>query len=410
LKLEDIYAKESISFILTTLPTLTIGTLGPTKTIKPTVTFVTTTPCPTVTVTSTKTLPPVTYNYFGPDHHFDQVLLQHHHPGHIHDDDDDVDKDVNYLYADHHADHVDHYQNFNLHHHLNHDVDHDALPKSSARGMNTFRLPIGWQYATPTLGGSFDPTMWSNYYSSLVKCCLALPGAYCVIDIHNWARWNNDIIGQTMSDTPYIRLWQMIASQYASEPRVIFGLMNEPYKLNLSAWAATLQRVVTAIRAIAPRHVILLPGVEFAHADTFLSSGTATTLDAIINPDGSKDNLLFDLHQWLDRGNLGTNSVCVTDNIAVFGPVVNWLRCNKRKAFLSATGGGNAASDSCMAGSTFMCKQMSYLFSNSDVIVGYTGWAAGSYDTSYIYDETPAWPANIPYADTPLVATCMYWP
>ncbi|KAG9022019.1 hypothetical protein FS837_006797, partial [Tulasnella sp. UAMH 9824] len=158
--------------------------------------------------------------------------------------------------------------------------------------------------------------------------------------------------------------------------------------------------------------------IEYAHADTFLSSGTAAALDAIVNPDGSKDNLLFDLHQWLDKGNLGTSSICVTDlltwvvaqNIAVFTLVANWLRCNKRKAFLSATGGGNAASDNCMAGPTYMCQQMSYLHYNRDVIVGYTGWAAGSYDTSYIYDETPAWPANIPYADTPLVSTCMYWP
>ncbi|KAG8942458.1 hypothetical protein FRC04_003626 [Tulasnella sp. 424] len=266
-----------------------------------------------------------------------------------------------------------------------------------SRGMNTFRLPIGWQYATPTLGGPFDPTMWGSY-DKLVQCCLALPGAYCVVDIHNWARWNTDVIGQTMSDSPYIKLWQMIASYYASEPRVIFGLMNEPYKLSISAWGATLQRVVNAIRPIAPRHVILLPGIEYAHADTFISSGTATVLDAITNPDGSKNNLLFDLHQWLDRGNLGTSSVCVTNNVAVFTPVVNWLRCNKRKAFLSATGGGNAASDNCL---TLMCQQMSYLFSNSDVIVGYTGWAAGSYDTSYIYDETPTWLGS-PWSDTPL--------
>ncbi|KAG9044182.1 hypothetical protein FS837_008689, partial [Tulasnella sp. UAMH 9824] len=154
--------------------------------------------------------------------------------------------------------------------------------------------------------------------------------------------------------------------------------------------------------------------IEYAHADTFLSSGTATALDAIINPDGTKDNLLFDLHQWLDKGNLGTSSICVTDvvakNVAVFTPVVNWLRCNKRKAFLSATGGGNAASDNCMAGPTYMCQQMSYLFYNRDVIVGYTGWAAGSYDASYIYDETPTWPAGVPWVDTPLVSTCMYWP
>ncbi|KAG8923161.1 hypothetical protein FRC00_006552, partial [Tulasnella sp. 408] len=81
------------------------------------------------------------YDYFGQNSHCDSVLLQHH-PDHIHDPDDDVDKDVNYHYADHHAnntdhadhaDHADPYPNSNHHHHRNHDHDHAALPKSSAR-------------------------------------------------------------------------------------------------------------------------------------------------------------------------------------------------------------------------------------------------------------------------------------
>ncbi|KAG9022018.1 hypothetical protein FS837_006796, partial [Tulasnella sp. UAMH 9824] len=69
LKLEDIYAKESISFILTTLPTLTIGTLKPTLTIG---TFTLSTPCPTVT----------------------------HHPSIVDDDDNDNDNDkaVNHIH------------------------------------------------------------------------------------------------------------------------------------------------------------------------------------------------------------------------------------------------------------------------------------------------------------------------
>ncbi|KAG8959919.1 hypothetical protein FRC00_001104, partial [Tulasnella sp. 408] len=187
-----------------------------------------------------------------------------------------------------------------------------------SNGMNTFRLPIGWQYATPTLGGAFDPSEWATY-DKLVQSCLAV-NAYCIIDIHNYARWNGQVIGQSsVPDGPFVKLWQMIASYYVNEPRVIFGLMNEPYKLDILTWAQTLQNVVNGIRAIAPRHVILLPGIEWAHADTFISSGSAAALDAIINPDGSKTNLIFDVHQWLDKANNGTDPNCVTD--------VSFLNC-----------------------------------------------------------------------------------
>ncbi|KIO31975.1 glycoside hydrolase family 5 protein, partial [Tulasnella calospora MUT 4182] len=274
-----------------------------------------------------------------------------------------------------------------------------------SNGMNTFRLSIGWQYVTPTLGGAFDPSEWATY-DKLVRSCLALE-AYCIIDIHNYARWNGQVIGQSaVPDAPFIKLWQMIASYYASEPRVIFGLMNEPYKLDILTWAQTLQKVVTAVRAIAPKHVILLPGIEWAHADTFISSGSAAALDAISNPDGSKTNLIFDLHQWLDKPNNGTDPYCVTDNVPVFAPLAQWLRCHNRQAFLSATGGGNEDWTNC---NPLLCQQMAFLLANSDVFVGYTGWAAGSYDTTYILDETPTW-LGYPWVDTPLVASCLYWP
>ncbi|KAG8959582.1 hypothetical protein FRC00_001438, partial [Tulasnella sp. 408] len=273
-----------------------------------------------------------------------------------------------------------------------------------SNGMNTFRLPIGWQYATPSLGGAFDPSEWAQY-DKLVQNCLAV-NAYCIIDIHNYgkpigrhlanesaltdqfgqwfthkARWNGQVIGQSsgVPDAPFIKLWQMIASYYVQQPRVIFGvsirvLLGEN---NIGVWAQTLQKVVAAIRAIAPRHVILLPGIEWAHADTFISSGSAAALDAISNPDGSKTNLIFDIHQWLDKANNGTDPDCVTDNIPVFEPLAQWLRCHNRTAFLSATGGGNEDGTNC---NPLLCQQMQFLLANSDVFVGYTGWAAGSYD------------------------------
>jgi endoglucanase len=53
-------------------------------------------------------------------------------------------------------------------------------------------------------------------------------GAYCVIDLHNYGRFNGYLIGQGgATDTAFVTLWAAIAAKYAKEPYVIFGLMNE---------------------------------------------------------------------------------------------------------------------------------------------------------------------------------------
>jgi endoglucanase len=59
-------------------------------------------------------------------------------------------------------------------------------------GYNVFRLPVGWQFLTNNvLGGAIDQANFAEY-DALVQTCLAT-GAYCIIDIHNYARWNKGV-------------------------------------------------------------------------------------------------------------------------------------------------------------------------------------------------------------------------
>jgi hypothetical protein len=61
----------------------------------------------------------------------------------------------------------------------------------------------------------------------LVQACLN-QGAYCVIDLHNYGRFDDYLIGQGGStDTAFVALWGALAAKYAKEPYVIFGLMNQ---------------------------------------------------------------------------------------------------------------------------------------------------------------------------------------
>ena len=59
-------------------------------------------------------------------------------------------------------------------------------------GFNVFRLPVGWQFLTNNvLGGTLDPTNFAKY-DALVQACLST-GASCLIDIHNYARWDGQV-------------------------------------------------------------------------------------------------------------------------------------------------------------------------------------------------------------------------
>ncbi|KAF3916658.1 Endoglucanase [Dactylellina cionopaga] len=215
--------------------------------------------------------------------------------------------------------------------------------------FNIFRLPTGWQYLlNNNLGGTLDSTNFGKY-DTLIQGCLSL-GALCIVDIHNYARWNGGIIGQGgPSDDQFVNLWTQLAKKYASQSRVVFGVMNEPHDININTWAATVQKVVTAIRnAGATSQIILLPGNGWTSAGEFVSNGSGALLNQITNPDGTKNNLVFDVHKYLDSDNSGTHVECVTNNIdAAFQPLATWLRSVGRQAFLSETGGGNV--DSCVS-------------------------------------------------------------
>jgi endoglucanase len=163
------------------------------------------------------------------------------------------------------------------------------------------------------------------------------------------------------------------------------------------------QAVVTAIRgAGAKSNIILMPGQGYTSAETFVSSGSAAALNTVKNPDGTTNNLIMDVHKYLDSDNSGTHTECVKNNIdTAFKPLATWLKQNGRKAMLTETGGGNTAS--CQQ---YLCQEIQFLNQNSDVYLGYTSWAAGGFDGSYELTETPTKNGNT-WTDTSLVKSCV---
>ncbi|KAI9708369.1 MAG: Endoglucanase EG-II [Bogoriella megaspora] len=267
-------------------------------------------------------------------------------------------------------------------------------------GLNAFRLPVGWQYlVNNNVGGTLNSGNLAQY-DSLVQSCLSA-AQLCIIDVHNYARYNGAIVGQGgPSNDQFANLWSQIAAKYKGQSKIAFGVMNEPHDVDINKWATSVQAAVTAIRnAGATNQLILLPGNSYTSAQTFVSGGSAEALSTVKNPDGSVTNLIFDVHKYLDSDNSGTHTNCVTNNIdSSFSPLATYLRQNKRQAMLTETGGG-ATDSSCQ---TYVCQELQYLADNSDVYLGYTTWSAGAFDQSYELSETPNGST-----DQPLVSKCV---
>nr|AEM23896.1 endo-1,4-beta-glucanase precursor [Aureobasidium pullulans] len=282
---------------------------------------------------------------------------------------------------------------------MNHFVKDDKL--------NAFRLPVGWQYLVNSqLGGTLDSTFFAKYDQQMTYC-LNSGAALCILDLHNYARWNGQIVGTSGGPTnaQFASVWSQLAKKYSSKPKVAFAIMNEPHDLqDINAWATTVQAAVTAIRqAGATQNMILLPGDDWTHAANFVDNGSAAALNKITNLDGSKTNLVFDVHQYSDSDGSGTSSTCVSSasNIAGFTKLATWLRSNNRQAMLTEAGGSN--DQSCL---TAVCDVLNYLMTNSDVYLGWTGWSAGMFATDYVLSEVPTGSAGS-YKDQAIVTKCI---
>lgn len=179
--------------------------------------------------------------------------------------------------------------------------------------------------------------------------------------------------------------------------------MNEPHDLTIADWATSVQAAVTAIRqAGATDNICLLPGTDYTSAGAFLDNGSGDALLKVTNIDGGTDNLVFDVHKYLDSDNSGTNAACTTDNADAFTTLGKWLEQQGRQAMLTETGGG-ASDESCL---TDLCAQLDVLNQYSDAFLGWVGWSAGAFDTSYVLTETPDGSAGA-YTDQPLVKQCI---
>lgn len=265
-------------------------------------------------------------------------------------------------------------------------------------GMNVFRVSFLWERLQPNGAGTALDSAELARLTTTVDDIIA-QGGTVILDPHNYARYYGDVVGVDIPVSTFEDFWTRLATPFAGNAKVIFGLMNEPHGMPTETWVADANAAIQAIRDAGADNLILVPGNGYTGAyswyATWYGTANATAMLDIVDPD---DNFAIEVHQYLDSDSSGTHEACVSDTIGSerMASFTSWARANGYRAFLGEFGGGD--SSTCLAALADLAQ---YLQDNDDVYLGWSAWGAGPWwSTSYFMRLDPIDGVDQPQVET----------
>ncbi len=254
------------------------------------------------------------------------------------------------------------------------------------KGMTTFRMGFRWERMQQQAKGDFDAP-YTSKYEAIVKYATS-KGAYVILNPHNFARYYGEVVGgEKVPNEVFADFWGRLAARFKDEPRVLFNLVNEPHTMPTEQWVSAANAAIAAIRQSGATQTIVVPGNSWTGASTW-KKGTYGTPNAVamLQIADPKDNVLFEVHQYLDTDASGSSAECVSTTVGKdrLVPFVEWLRENGKKGILGEFAGGD--NETCNAAVKGM---LDYVHASSDVMVGWLWWSAGPWWNDYIYSIEP---------------------
>lgn len=265
-----------------------------------------------------------------------------------------------------------------------------------AKGMTTFRLPFRWERLQPARNAPFSTAEMDRLTTTVTH--LTAKGATVILDPHNYARYGTSLIGSpAVPNADFADLWSRLAAAFKGNPRVLFGLMNEPHDMATEQWASAANAAIAAIRQAGATNLILVPGNGWTGAESWSQSWYGTpnsTVMLTIQDPGH--NFAFEAHQYLDTAG-GSNPACVstTTGSTRMAPFTDWLRAHGRKGFLGEFGAGS--SPTCLAA---IDDIVDHVEENADVYLGWTYWAGGPWWGTHWMMLEPSGGVDVPQMTT----------
>jgi len=251
----------------------------------------------------------------------------------------------------------------------------------ASKGMNVFRIPFRWETLQPALKQPLVPAEVAHL-KDVVRDGTS-KGLTILLDPHNYARYYGGVIGgPKVSDEAFADFWRRLATEFKGNPRVWFGLMNEPHDLPTPDWFAAAQAAITAIRGAGAKNLILVPGNGWDGAHSWVQAGN----DLLLKLHDPDNHFIFEAHQYLDTNNSGTRPGVVSATIGSerLRAFTEWLRRNHRRAFLGEFGAGAGATAKAAVN-----DMLTYMENSRDVWAGFTWWSAGPWWGNYMFSIEP---------------------
>jgi endoglucanase len=255
------------------------------------------------------------------------------------------------------------------------------------RGFTAFRLPFRWERLQLNLGWEFEAKELARLDNTVAY--MTGNGAQVILDPHNYAHYFGNKIGsEQVPVSAFASFWSRLADHYKTNPRVIFGLMNEPHRIRADDWRKAVEAAIGAIRVTGARNLILVPGTSWSGAHSWGKTrdgvSNASVFRTLSDP---ADNMAFEVHQYFDSNYSGTSSECQSETIGVqtLKDFTHWLRENRHRGLLGEFGAADNAV--CLEA---LDRILRYIADNSDVWIGWTYWAAGAWWGDYKFSVHPS--------------------
>ncbi|KAF3920505.1 Endoglucanase [Dactylellina cionopaga] len=249
----------------------------------------------------------------------------------------------------------------------------DSVQYFLDKGFNAIRIPIKLERAAPN--GLKNPATYDQGYLSglyQILSYITSSGGKAIIDIHNFGRYNGDILTDVEG---FGNFWQALSQWTNFNENVIFDLMNEYHDMDNGLIFQLNQAGLSAIRSNqGVNNLILVEGNAWSGAWHWADQN-----DMLKYLTDTKNNMAFEMHQYLDSDGSGTSDQCESETIGAerVQTATQWCEDNGVKCFLGEFGAGD--NDVCTAAvSGLLCA-----LKNSDAWIGATWWAAG-----------PWWPSD----------------
>jgi len=136
--------------------------------------------------------------------------------------------------------------------------------------MNVFRLPFEWERLQASQSSSLDANELAHIddfrklRNRQRRVGHSRPAQFCPL------LWNRNWRSRVGLRVLFADLWSRLATRYKSNPRVWFGLMNEPNNMSTEQWVGDANAAITSIRAAGASNLILVPGNAWTGAWTLV--------------------------------------------------------------------------------------------------------------------------------------------